>query len=44
LHLCFFEKQSIRQIAKDRGVSPHTVRSRLNSLLKRLGQDLKDPR
>jgi RNA polymerase sigma factor (sigma-70 family) len=44
LQLCFFEKRSIRQIAKDRGVSPHTIGSRLKSILERLAQDLRDPR
>ncbi len=40
--LHFFDGQSIRKIAQDRGVSPHTIGSRLQRILDRLGPDLKD--
>ncbi len=40
--LYFFEGHSVRQIAQDRGVSPHTIGSQLQRILGRMEPDLKD--
>jgi RNA polymerase sigma factor (sigma-70 family) len=40
--LHFFQGQSIRRIAQNRGVSPHTIDNRMQQILERLGRDLKD--
>jgi RNA polymerase sigma factor (sigma-70 family) len=42
VRLYFFEGHSIRQIAQDRGVSPHTIGSELQRILGRMEPDLKD--
>jgi len=42
VRLYFFEGHSIRQIAQDRGVSPHTIGSQLQRILGRMEPDLKD--
>jgi RNA polymerase sigma factor (sigma-70 family) len=42
VELHFFQGRSIRQIARERGVSDRTIGNRLQKILERLGRDLKD--